>query len=408
MVAVDQYANTMACGTVLVNSAAIIVRRERMRSCSYGTSSMRLLSGDCRLHSYKKWETVAVCISCTMFYSFFLATVLLSSSGLHSGHAAVELDYFSPDNDDGEFQFLAVGESFVLVATDFTLYRLSLDLEDAVTRSFPSTTRLLALPSASGSASNYDGTAIRCGAGCTLLNVTDSAVVNIQMSGRAVLPTDSPGDDRVSSAIGTLMEGRGNGMPNVILTYALNNFVDRLGSSVTQTPSQIMRVSFPLTVNSFSELGAQIESNPLQERAFLHTFSRNGFTYFVSVMIFPSGQQTRISRVPNMSPELQPYIELELVCRHNGRGFITAATFLPSPNAFGFDAVVVSSSMTQLSEVRVFFCAFNLGVIDDMIRGMVNDCANGIGVIGLARESQSPCQGMVILIIIIISYDDGA
>ena len=95
----------------------------------------------------------------------------------------------------------------------------------------------------------------------------------------------------------------------------------------------------------------------------------------------------------NGNGEFDSYVEITLECVSSD-GMGTAATFVPTPNNFGFDALVVSVEITRLSEVRNRLCAFNVSRIDEIMAQRVQDCARGIGNKGLEREAQTSCQSL--------------
>lgn len=144
----------------------------------------------------------------------------------------------------------------------------------------------------------------------------------------------------------------------------------------------------------------QFEIDPSQERQFIYTFTRNGFTYFISVLLFRDGSiQARVSRVcdSDLGPgdgvegNFTSYIELVLQCEDN-TGAPTAATFIATPNAFEADTLVLSVGITRLSEVRNRLCAYDVSAIDRMMEEKINECANGVGMAGLKRNSDNRTQ----------------
>ena len=336
---------------------------------------------------------------------YALAFVVLGSVLTLPGRV-ITLRSFAQPTDDEDFRILAVSDSSraVLAATDTNLYRLSPELEQEEVMSFASNTRLLVVPSSSNGA--FAGTVLRCGATCQLLNATDFTDVKWStegLIGTEVLTTDIFSDGVVTQSIGVLEERMEGGMSLPSLTSAQNDYIDGIGTSSAAVPSRIARGSLigvgqPQEQYDYSQLANQTESDPMQGRQFVHTFSHDGFTYFVSTMSFPDALllETRVARVCNNdmgseNGEFNSYVEITLECV-NGDGIGTAATFVPTPNNFGFDAIVLSVEITRLSEVRNRLCAFNVSRINEMMAQRVQDCARGIGSKGLERDTQTSCQ----------------
>ena len=336
---------------------------------------------------------------------YALAFVVLGSVLTLPGRA-ITLRSFAQPTDDEDFRILAVSDSSraVLAATDTNLYRLSPELEQEEVMSFASNTRLLVVPSSSNGA--FAGTVLRCGAACQLLNATDFADIKWStegLIGTEVLTPDIFSDGVVTQSIGVLEERMEGGTSLPSLTSAQNDYIDGIGTSSAAVPSRIARGSLigvgqPQEQYNYSQLANQTESDPMQGRQFLHTFSHDGFTYFVSTMSFPDALllETRVARVCNNdmgseNGEFNSYVEITLECV-NGDGIGTAATFVPTPNNFGFDAIVLSVEITRLSEVRNRLCAFNVSRINEMMAQRVQDCARGIGSKGLERDTQTSCQ----------------
>ena len=335
--------------------------------------------------------------------TYSLALVVLGSVLTLPGRA-ITLRSFAQASDDEDFRILAVSGSSraILAATDTNLYRLSPELEQEEVVSFTSNTRLLVVPSSSNGA--FAGTVLRCGATCQLLNATDFTDVKWStegLIGTEVLTTDIFSDGVVTQSIGLLEERIEGGAPILTLTSAQNDYIDGIGTSSAAVPSRIARGSLigvgqPQEQYDYSQLANQTESDPMQGRQFLHTFSHDGFTYFVSTMSFPDLLETRVSRVcnndtGNENEGFDSYVEITLECVDND-GTGTAATFVPTPNDFGFDAIVLSVEITRLSEARNRLCAFNVSRINEMMAQRVQDCARGIGSKGLERDTQTSCQ----------------
>jgi hypothetical protein len=330
--------------------------------------------------------------------------------GSPDGSPEVCLDSFFV-NEGEEVRQIAINGPDVLAATDEYLYRLSFDLNELRRRLIvPNVGTRLLLATNSGLEQDV---VLICGMSCRLVDAQNIRR-NIWPAGGPTPGLDSRLVLNTSAAVkftGVLRRASGQFQRRYELTYAQNDFIDRLrgGESIA---SRIVRGNLirgnrtadgmtPEADDLFQTTASQIELDPFQEREFIHTFTRNGFAYFVSVMAFASGVQARVARVCDSSDEgtgngeFCSYIELGLQCGDLS-GEPTAATFITAPNAFGADAIVLSVRMARLSEVRNRLCAFNLTRIDEMMDGKMRDCANGTGLEGLARNAanQTTCTAL--------------
>ena len=322
-------------------------------------------------------------------------------------YTAVQLVHGDPDGsevylnsfyvDEGEeIRQMAINGADVLVATDESLYRLSNDLSEEQRKLIvPAMGTRLLLATNSGSGHNV---ALICGMACRLVVADDI--------GRRVWPAvgSSPSPLVLNASATVKFTGllrKGVRPERYELTYAQNDFIDRLrgGESVA---SRIVRGIIIRGRRNMPEgnpdryeiTASQIELDPNQEREFIHAFARGGFAYFISVMSFPSGLQARVARAYGSGSDdadarngtFCSYIELALQCG-DLNAVPTAATFISAPNAFGADAIVLAASMARLSEVRNRLCAFNLTRIDEMMDEKMLECADGIGMKGLARNA---------------------
>ena len=344
-------------------------------------------------HRYKKYmEMPVLCAALTLF-------ACLWTVGVTPGHAATTLDSYSPTASGQHFRILAVSGSHLLAATELRLFRLTPDLKEEESRLFTSTSRLLVAsnlqPSTTALSRTFRDSLLLCGSDCFLLNATQFTNIFWSIS---LLTADTVVDGGITKAIGVLQEKT---EAELVLTYAQNDYIDGIGTTTSSVASRIVRGVIigagTDSQNGFSTVASQIEQDPLQGREFLHTFTRNGFTYFVFVMTLASGLNARVSRVcdsdvgSNNSFNFSSYIELELLCGDTN-GDPTSATFVPLPNAFEVDTIILSVRITRLSEIRNRMCAFNLTLIDKMMVQKYDNCTRGIGMMGLARDSQIPCQ----------------
>ena len=318
----------------------------------------------------------------------------------------VDLDVFQVPDAGEMFSSAVVSGQHIFVATQHYLYRLSSNLTEEERRLFTPFTRLLLVSNNSPSGNDL---LLICGQFCSVVRADDiynqvwpSHFINTAVP--RVLNESTEGRQRGFTGDFRLGDGPGR----FELTYAHSDFVSGLRSSDAPVASRIVRGTlFRAALENAAEMpdkyevaASQIELDPLQEREFIQTFTRNGFTYFVSVMSFASGPQARIARVCNSDKGLgngtdgdfTSYIELALRCG-DATGEPSAATFVPTPNAFLTDTLVLSVGITRLSEVRNRLCAYDVTLIDQMMSEKITECANGVGMSGLKRNiaTRMPC-----------------
>ena len=333
-----------------------------------------------------------------MVFAFFLLSTVRVRG--------VDLDVF-PVPDAGEtFSGAVVSREQVFSATQHYLYRLSSNLMEQERRLFTPFTRLLLVSNNSPSGNDL---LLICGHYCFVVRTDD--INNQVWPSRFV-------NEAVPRVLEAFTDGRqrgftgdfrlGDGPGRFELTYAHSDFVSDSRSTETPVASRIVRGTIFRAVKEnaaekpdrYEVAASQIELDPLQEREFLHTFTRNGFTYFVSVMTFPSGPQARVVRVCNSDKgpgngtdgDFTSYIELSLHCG-DASGQPSAATSVPTPNAFGTHTLVLSVGITRLSEIRNRLCAYDVTLIDQMMSEKITECANGVGMSGLKRNiaTRMPC-----------------
>lgn len=311
----------------------------------------------------------------------------------------ISLDtYPVPAEEDGEFQRAAITDQQVVLISEQYLYFLSPSLA-LQRRERVSGTPIRLLFAASNSPPG-DERLLLCDLDCFVID-SDYLIEWPSPNGvndvPRVLDVSTDGQD-VRIFTGTFQRGSGPGRYD--LTYAQNGG-ERDDNAVASrmvrgTLIRAARENPEERPDRFEISASQVETNPSQERVFIHSFTRNGFTYFVSILLFQSGFQTTVSRLcdSDMGREngaegdFTSYIELVLQCGDN-TGEPSAATFIPSPNAFDADTLVLSVGITRLSEVRNRLCAFNVSLIDQMMAEKIDQCANGVGMMGLKRNSVS-------------------
>ena len=306
----------------------------------------------------------------------------------------VSLDSFPVPDDTQEFKIITVNGPHIFAVTEEFLFRLEPDLKEKERRIFAHT-RLFVASNTRAPAPAVEDVVFICGIDCYLLNATDFTTLwSTDSSTQPSRVFDASTEERFITFTG-VVHRVDNSADRFVLTYTQNVFFDRLrrvyvASKIVR--GLIIRGGGTEGPDRFATVASQTEMDPSQGREFIHVFTRHGFTYFISVMSFPSGLEARIARVCNMgsenTTEFTSYIELALHCG-DGSGEPTAATFIRAPNAFDADAIVLSVRNTRLSEVRNGLCAFNLTRINELMAKKIGNCANGKGMIGLSRNEES-------------------
>ena len=307
--------------------------------------------------------------------------------------AVAPLDLFAIPDPGEEFSALTANGDQVFAATEHYLYRLSANLTELQRKLFIPSTRLLLL-------SNTSDSLLVCGADCVLVSPRNLERLwpspDSQGEIPEILDPSTNGED--VGFEGVLQTGSN---PNgYLLTYAQDRFFDEASGGVAA--SKIVRgyilgdsAEDPVAMtDTFQVVAVQREQNPAIERRFIHTFSRNRFSYLVSVVSDGNSVQARVVRICDSDTgdggNFTSYIELGLYCGILGQP--TSAVDVPSPNAFGYDALVLSVGVELLSEVRNRLCAFRLAEIDRTMNTKIDECAGGVGTKGLRRNMQSePC-----------------
>ena len=310
-----------------------------------------------------------------------------------SSSFAVHLDTFPVMDPGEEFRRLTASSSddVVFAATEHHLYRLSANLTELQRNLLTHTTRLLLL-------SNTSDALLVCGADCVLVSARNL---------KRFWP--SPGDASIILDPATngdvSWDGilRGSNDPSLYeLTYTQDSFFNAENGEAVA--SRIVRGGIVDMQDTFEVLTEQVEQNPNVERRFLYVFSRGGFSYYVFIASGPNDNsiQARVARICDSDTGFRTsedlfggnftsYIELGLLCGDENEQ-PTSAAYVPYPNAFGYDALVLSVGVERLSEVRNRLCAFRMPRVDEMMRWKIDECAGGVGVRGLERDGVTePC-----------------
>lgn len=308
--------------------------------------------------------------------------------------AVAPLDLFAIPDPGEEFSALTVNGDQVFAATEHYLYRLSANLTELQRKLFIPSTRLLLL-------SNTSDSLLVCGADCVVVSPRNLERLWPSPDSQGEIPEIlDPSTNREDVGFeGVLQTGRD---PNgYLLTYAQDRLFDEAAGGAAA--SQIVRgyilgdsAEDPVAMtDTFQVVAVQREKNLSTERRFIHTFSRNRFSYLVSVVSDGDSVQAKIVRICDSDTgdggNFTSYIELGLYCGDSS-GQPTSAVYVPSPNAFGYDALVLSVGVERLSEVRNRLCAFRLAEIDRKMNTKIDECAGGVGTKGLRRNMQlEPC-----------------
>ena len=152
---------------------------------------------------------------------------------------------------------------------------------------------------------------------------------------------------------------------------------------------------------SFVVSARQSELDRFRSREFLFVFEREGFSYYINrVIVALNGGETReeirVVRLCNNDTSndmiFTSYFEIKLKCIAMGvteQPVPTAATFLPSPNPFGVDSIVISVVDSSDSENDV--CVYSLPEIHSLMTAKYEECRVGNGMAGLERDGQLQC-----------------
>ena len=345
----------------------------------------------------------------------FLKLCLLLSLLCSAAAQRVNLQSFAIPDPGEEFRAVVVSGSGardqVFAATEHYLYRLAANLTELQRKLFTPFTRLLVI-------SNSSESLLICGAECVVEHTHFFHTVWPSLIPQGEPPTvlDHTSNGKEVGFVGILKEMSDRDRPYE-LTYAQDEFFDaRVGMAGVDMASRIVRGHLVRggrqgMPDRFEVLATQIERNPLQSRRFIHTFSRDTYSYFLSVMSFDGDAvQARIVRIcdsdtgfrtgqPGEPTNFTSYVELGLYCGDSS-GMPTAAAYVPSPNAFGYDALILSIGVERLSEVRNRLCAFSVPLMDGMMDTKIDECAGGVGDIGLKRDPNHLAQCAIVQVIL--------
>ena len=152
---------------------------------------------------------------------------------------------------------------------------------------------------------------------------------------------------------------------------------------------------------SFVGYARQSELDRFRSRAFLFVFEREGFSYYIHHIfnVFNGGEnreEIRVVRLCNNDTSndmiFTSYFEIKLKCIAMGvteQPSPTAATFIPFPNSFGVDSIIISVVDSFDSENDV--CVYSLPEIHSLMTAKYDECRSGTGMAGLERDGQLHC-----------------
>ena len=152
---------------------------------------------------------------------------------------------------------------------------------------------------------------------------------------------------------------------------------------------------------SFVGNARQSELDRFRSREFLFVFEREGFSYYINRVTVANGgenrEEIRVVRLCNNDTSndmvFTSYFEIKLKCIASGvteQPLPTAATFLPSPNPFGVDSIIISVVDSSDSENDV--CVYSLPEIHSLMTAKYEECRIGNGMAGLERDGQLQCM----------------
>ena len=312
-----------------------------------------------------------------------VASLLLFS--LISLGACTEQVTFSPP--DGEtLRNMVLSDSGLVLGSSHALRRLSPDLQVEQSTVLPADQPNRLLVGDPGG--TYSGSVMACSrTDCELLDMGDLSHQRWQASNVLL--------DGSYNVHGLFVIGP-NG--SSVFTAALRN------------EEQVSRIFRGNLVNvgqasgqQFRTYAVQDETTRFQPREFLATFEHGGFAYLVNRLNrledLTAVDQIRVVRLCNndSSSVVNPgtfasYFEIQLTCSAPQQTDVsppTSATFIPSPNPFGADVLLVSA--TRDAGQQSLVCVYNISTIQQLMAEKFQTCSSGSGLAGLERETQHSC-----------------
>ena len=296
-------------------------------------------------------------------------------------HTACQTDAaFCPLSPGEAFRNIILGDSYVLIGSSNSLYRLnpaSLSLEDR--RQLGSVNRMLV----TDPGGTYNGSVLACEEEqCALTPINNLTDIRWQVSDglvrrgtENVIGIFAPGANGTSSL--SFGEQQTMTLISSIRKGNLNN-VDMPESSV------------------FNRFAIQNELSIFRPREFLAVFTNQNFIYFVVWIgivdsVGMQMDQMRVVRFCKDDPgSLQQFVShFELVGECSGSSssttnIPTAATYVGANSAFGTATLLVTFMGDRETIQRM--CAYNISTINNLMTQKFSDCLDGMGVSGFARD----------------------
>ena len=291
---------------------------------------------------------------------------------------------FYPPSPGEAFRNIILGDSYVLIGSSNSLYRLnpgSLLSEDS--RQLGSVSRLLV----TDPGGTYSGSVLACEEQvCALTPINNLTDIRWQVSSGLV----SAGTENV---IGIFAPGA-NGTSS--LTF---------GEQQTETLFSTIRKGNLINVNIlgssfFKRFATQDEFSRFTPREFLAAFTDQNFIYFVVRIGVNQVDQMRVVRFckddPGDSvsrpPQFVSHFELVGECSGSSSSTTnipTAASYVGANSTFGTATLLV----TFMGDVETdqHMCAYSISTINDLMTQKFSSCLDGVGVTGFARELPQAC-----------------
>ena len=287
---------------------------------------------------------------------------------------------FCPLSPGEAFRNIILGDSYVLIGSSNSLYRLnpaSLSLEDR--RQLRSVNRLLV----TDPGGTYNGSVLECEEQvCALTPINNLTDIRWQVSDglvrrgtENVIGIFAPGANGTSSL--TFGEQQTLTLGSSIRRGNLNN-VDIPGSSV------------------FNRFATQSESSRFRPREFLAAFTDQSFIYFIVRIEINQVDEMRVVRFCKDDPGSREFMRqfvshFELVGECSGSSssttnIPTAATYVGANSAFGTAALLVTFMGDGSGGNIQRMCSYNISTINDLMTQKFRDCLNGREMSGFARD----------------------
>ena len=301
-------------------------------------------------------------------------------------HTACQTDAaFCPLSPGEAFRNILLGDSYVLIGSSNSLYRLnpgSLSLEDR--RQLGSVNRMLV----TDPGGTYNGSVLECEEQmCALTPINNLTDIRWQVSDGLVRPGTenvvgifAPGANGTSSL--TFGEQRTMTLVSWIRRGNLNN-VDIPGSSV------------------FNRFATLVENDWTRPREFLAGFTDQSFIYFIVRIEINQVDEMRVVRFckddlgsRELMPQFVSHFELVGECTgssSSSTNIPTAATYVEANSAFDTATLLVTFMGDGSGENIQRMCTYNISTINDLMTQKFSDCLDGDGQRGFEREVQETC-----------------